>query len=912
MDDVSLGFADIIRGTGGASPDIYTAYAMLNAKPDRAAMSTPPANPLMKFEAKFYGDVIHGSGSASITYQVNPSPDASIEIALSLGAGADSKVYDGTGIPVPNVTVTYPHGGLPGEYAVSYSGDEYGVTPYPANASSPVNVGDYTATARTTNPNYEEKTDEVDFYITPRMVTVQVAPPVSLVRTGDQVDFTATVGNLVDQPAGTLTFYLDGAVVASGVALGSESGGTATATWQWSSAVGGSHDIMAVFVPGAQSNYAANSHTFNGYDVEKGTQSPFFFVYDGTTNAVTDEDAGDVYTGQTLASGIVFGGPDFKVQAYGGSGNGAITYELVSQSPFGGTACVDFNPFTRVAKIRGAGSFFVKATKAGDVQYNAVDTLLLVEIARAPGNVTVSVDNVDYLESVNPVVTNLSGGVLTYSYAGNYHDGTPYGPTPIPPTQGGNYTLTVTSAQTANYEAAIGTGSFTINKIPQTIELNHGLDTTLWTTQNAPFTLPVTGGSGTGALAWSSTVPGVATVTTPGGAITIQAVLTPPPPASTTIIGVQKASDNNYLLSNLSQITLNVEYQPTTLDVGGLPPDFADATYKWTIAATGYPPYSWSVPNLPAGITVTQSGANNEYLTISGTPHEVFDDELAVSLTNGGSVINTVHVPMKVYPAPVASTDNKMYVNYNEEMIVTYPIPMNRNIMGTVTVNGRLAGGYWLSDEEFVIPPPRDQYEYGTEYTVVISGLTDANGAIIQYHQTFTFRTGQAPPPPVIGRVVTILPLPDGVTSDPVPEIENVILSGEDFVFTLTVPPGWEPVATTNRFIEGVSETLKGQRIDDTDCFWFVVRQVRQVVDISVLLEERKIVGNEVAGDKTKIWSHSGKLCIETSHEGVLSAYTLTGELRLQQTVAGSAEFILPSGAYIATMHGKAYKVIIH
>jgi hypothetical protein len=78
------------------------------------------------------------------------------------------------------------------------------------------------------------------------------------------------------------------------------------------------------------------------------------------------------------------------------------------------------------------------------------------------------------------------------------------------------------------------------------------------------------------------------------------------------------------------------------------------------------------------------------------------------------------------------------------------------------------------------------------------------------------------------------------------------------------------------------------------------------------MLEERTEVGNEVAVDGTKIWSHGGTLYVETSRAGVLTAYTLTGELRLQQTISSSAKFTLPRGVYIAMMHGKAYKVMIH
>ncbi|MDR2040868.1 MAG: hypothetical protein LBP98_00935 [Tannerella sp.] len=915
MDGVSLGFADIILSTdNGTAPNIYTAYAMFNAKPNRAA--DPPVSSYMNFEAQFYGDAIHEPGSDDIDYTVEPNTDAGIEIALTLGAGADSKIYDGTGIPTPAVTVTYPTppGGDPSLYAISYSGNAYDETipiPYGPNAASPVNVGKYKATARTTSPDYVEKTDAVDFYITPREVTVSVTPPGSPVVTGGSATFTATVGNLVDQPAGTLTFYLDGVPVVTGVAIGAESGGTATATWTWTPAAGGSHDIMAEFVPTAQSNYATNSGTLLGYTVGLGAQS-IHFVYDNNPGlAVADEDPLDSYTGQTLASGIVYGGPNFKILAAGGLGSGSITYELTGETPNGGTSCVTFNPMTRVAQITGAGIFYVKATKAGDGSYNAVDTTLLVKIARAAGNVTVSVASVDYLEPVTPMITNLSGGALTYSYSGTFFDGTPYGPTSTPPTQAGNYTLSVTSAPTANYNAATGTATFTINKIPQTIVLNHGRDTTLWTTQTTPFTLPVTGGSGTGALSWNSTATAVATVTPSGGVITLQPSLTPP---VSTNIQVIKAGDNNYLPSSVAQITLRAVYQPTTVGMGidVLPPDFAEATYQWTIQATGCPTYSWSVSGLPAGMTATVSGANNELLTVTGTPLEVFDDEVTVRVTNGGGVTQAVDVPMTVYPAPVASTDEKTYVYRDEEMIVTYPIPMNRNVCGTVTVNGRAASGYWLSDTEFVISPPRDGYDYKTTYTVVISGLKDAQGAIIQYHQAFIFATGDAPMPR-LNRKVTILSLPGGVTSDKAPEYEYFVLSGGDFSFTLTVPSDQSPVIETNRLVDdGAFETMKGKRIDDTDSYEFVLRQIRQQVDIRVTLEERQESGNEVAGEETKVWSNNDQLYVETSRGGLLSVYTLTGGLCLQETLSGNARFTLPRGVYVVRLHGETYKVVIY
>jgi hypothetical protein len=931
MDTMLLGVADIIRGMDGTSPQIYTAYAEFNAKPYRAAIANmPPVDSLMKFRTVFKGDVIHLAAKDSIeNYQVLACPDAEIKIALTLGAGVDSKVYDAQGIPTPNVTVDYPAGGAnPSEYAITYHGNEYGdeSMPYPVAPTSPVNVGDYKATAETTNKNYVVQYDSVDFHITPRTVTVTVTPPATPVQTGDPVSFTATIGNLVDQPAGTVTFYLDGVIVASAVPVSYTSGPTGTADWTWPSAAGGSHDIMAEFVPATISNYASNVHTITGYNVNKIAQAPLYFIYDGGVSPVPDVDASDSYDGQTqiyanavaaaAADTITFGDPDFTLEAIGGTGSGSITYELLSQSPNGGAACVEFNPYTRVAKIKGAGEFRVRATRAADPDYNATDTMLLVKIARAPGKVEVHVDSVDYLEPVRPVITkNLSGGAIDYHYSGILVDGTLYGTVDASPTEAGDYTLTVTSAQTANHEATTSAPAiFAIRQLPQTIVLNHGADTLLWTTDTIPFTLPVTGGAGTGAWTWSDSHPAVATISA-SGEITLHSRVIPP--ASDTIT-VQKKGDNNYFPSNTLQFVINVDYEPTDMSVDTLAPDFANAGYEWTIQATGLPPYTWEVENLPDGMYYNVNGVNDEYLVVQGTPLDVFDDEVIIKVTNAGGAGKTesFHVPMKVYPAPTASTDHKQYVDPDEDMIVAYPIPMNVQKTGSVTVNGRPGIGYWQSDQALVIPHPRDGYDYNMEYTVVISGLIDADGAIVHYRQKFTFRTGSLPPPPPLSRIVTILPLPEGVMSDPEPEIEHVILSGDNFIFSLTVPnpDEWEPVVVTNRIIGGVTEKLKGKRIDDTNVYEYVVRQVRQEhVEISVTLEAGSDVNNEGAGAETKIWSNDGKLYVETSHEGILSAYTLTGELCLQETVTGGkARFTLPRGVYIARMHGKTYKVMIH
>ena len=60
--------------------------------------------------------------------------------------------------------------------------------------------------------------------------------------------------------------------------------------------------------------------------------------------------------------------------------------------------------------------------------------------------------------------SNPGGGAVAYSYSGTTAGGTAFGPSTTPPTQAGNYTVTATVSETANYKGATCTAGFTIAK----------------------------------------------------------------------------------------------------------------------------------------------------------------------------------------------------------------------------------------------------------------------------------------------------------------------------------------------------------------------------------------------------------------------------------------------------------------
>ena len=115
------------------------------------------------------------------------------------------------------------------------------------------------------------------------------------------------------------------------------------------------------------------------------------------------------------------------------------------------------------------------------------------------------------------VIGNTSGGTETFEY---FDGATSLGATP--PTVPGDYTVTATIAETANFLSGTATATFTINKANQTALVIEGLDATY---EGGAFPIEVTlstsGGSGDGAVSYfvggpASVNGNVLTITGPG------------------------------------------------------------------------------------------------------------------------------------------------------------------------------------------------------------------------------------------------------------------------------------------------------------------------------------------------------------------------------------------------------------
>ena len=139
-----------------------------------------------------------------------------------------------------------------------------------------------------------------------------------------------------------------------------------------------------------------------------------------------------------------------RVSGNTGSGAVTITYKAAGASTF--TSSVPQN----------AGTHTVKAVVAETDNYAAGEATSTFVVAKANLNLSVDIAGWTYGDEPNaPVITgNLGSGTVTVTYQGENDDV----PSATVPTNAGGYTMFVTVAETANYNASEGVKEFSINQ----------------------------------------------------------------------------------------------------------------------------------------------------------------------------------------------------------------------------------------------------------------------------------------------------------------------------------------------------------------------------------------------------------------------------------------------------------------
>ena len=216
--------------------------------------------------------------------------------------------------------------------------------------------------------------------------------------------------------------------------------------------------------------------------------------YNGATTATADFTINRANISPSVSmSGWTYGGAASDPSVSGNSGNGTVTYAYKVKDAADGTYTT--------TKPTNAGSYTVRATIAQTANYNGGTATKDFTISRANITPGVSMSGWTYGETApEPVVTgNTESGEVTYLYAGTSCGGAAYSAS-VPPTNAGEYTVTATIAQTANYNGATtATADFTVAKKPATVTVNGGQSKT-YGEDDPALTATVTGTVGSDTL----------------------------------------------------------------------------------------------------------------------------------------------------------------------------------------------------------------------------------------------------------------------------------------------------------------------------------------------------------------------------------------------------------------------------
>lgn len=365
--------------------------------------------------------------------------ERAIELSITLPADL---VYSGA--PKAAVLIAKEAGGgeiaVPAGITLWYEGKDNAGAAY-ASAQAPVNAGSYTVGVRIDTQDY----DVSNANITVEMTIGRAAAFIDV--SGVQTQYTYT-GALQRVEGGAALSHGESALVYSNNTFTSVSEG----------------DGKVVSVDAAMScNYTA-AHAEVTISVAKAAISPAVSIHGWTY-------------GQSANGYTVTGNPGGgAIEAvYGGTTNAGAAYS-------GGQAPTE------------AGSYTLTVTVAETENYLGGSASTSFTVARATLHVSVSIEGWAFGESPNGYTVSpasMRDTITSVRYAGEGYSGSQ------PPTQVGSYTLTVTFAQTANYQGGSASDSFSITQgtlAPGSVSLTiEG-----WTYGEAP-NLPVLTGAPAGA-----------------------------------------------------------------------------------------------------------------------------------------------------------------------------------------------------------------------------------------------------------------------------------------------------------------------------------------------------------------------------------------------------------------------------
>ncbi|MCH5163161.1 MAG: Ig-like domain-containing protein, partial [Clostridiales bacterium] len=243
--------------------------------------------------------------------------------------------------------------------------------------------------------------------------------------------------------------------------------------------------VMVCATKAGDEYYEDISATF-GFTVNKANQSPF---------TITD-----------IPANITYEDKPFKLSAVGGSGDGAVTWEVTE-----GDKYVEVASDGTVTIIGACETVAITATKAGGDNYNDISDRIVFTVNKAnqkPLSIVGMPGNVAYGDTLTLSASGGSSGLaVTWEVTGGegiVELGKASGEFSIVGV-GENVTITATMAGGDNYNDVSVSFSFDVHKANQAYFAIKDLDNAVTYGENVSFTLVADGGSGDGAVTWEIT-----------------------------------------------------------------------------------------------------------------------------------------------------------------------------------------------------------------------------------------------------------------------------------------------------------------------------------------------------------------------------------------------------------------------
>jgi len=162
---------------------------------------------------------------------------------------------------------------------------------------------------------------------------------------------------------------------------------------------------------------------------------------------------------------------------------------------------------------------------------------------------------------------------------------------------------------------------------------------------NTPYTATVAATGGTTSYTWSATgLPAGLTINASTGAI----IGSPTGPAGTTAANLTVKDSSSPQQTANASLSITLVSQLTITTTSPLAGSVMNTAYTATVlAAGGTPPYTWSAPNLPSGLTINASTG-----VISGTPAGSGTSAVNVTVKDSGSPQQTASASLSITISP--------------------------------------------------------------------------------------------------------------------------------------------------------------------------------------------------------------------------------------------------------------------